>query len=609
MKKEQKKKGNFWANRKPRLTAVILLVLTFSAMIFIVAPFEIYCNNLAELSFSVKDFIGMQILFALILAAINFCILFFIPKCAYDYAYPIFVGLLFMCFLQSNYLNVGVTSLAGDEMGDTTSTFTYIWNTALWVLVPAGFVVAFKLVKQTSITSLIALILTIAVFSTQLMNFSVGALSTEGAFEPAIDRVYGKYADKPRFLTNKDIEKVGEERNVVVFCVDRFDSLLYAEPAMKKYPKSFEFLNDGFTYYDDHLSRYAYTFPSIGYMMSGIEYDHSGNHSEYFNKVYNENKTLSVLHENGYSIHFYGENYYTYSNANELPSYIENAIETDKSTLKIQVRKPKMFALAITKMSLFRTFPFLLKGTVGGISSDTCNEYILYSSDDLGGYEAYSYDLKKAYNYIVDKDENFQTKGEKNFSFIHVSGCHNADYDENWKDRSNKKETQKDVLVSAKHSMNLISKYIKNMKTLGVYESSTIVILGDHGKTGERLKDLSAPMVTALFVKPAGVTGANFGNEMKISSAPVAHENLWATIFESEGISYDTEFFAPSVFTIETEFKQTGKYHERKFAWTKRFAGMTSYDLVEYVVNGRARDFKNWKDVYREHFNHPLFTN
>lgn len=625
MEKKKKEKGAFWAERKSRLGAIILLAVTFSAMLLIVAPFEIYCNNLAELEFSASDFLGWQTVFAVILATIIFCLLFFIPKIVYDYAYPVFVGLLFMSFLQTLFLNVGITSLAGDQMGDEISTFTYIWNTALWVLIPAGFAVGARFIKdkkipgiEQSISSLVALVLTIVVFSTQLMNFTVGALTTKGAFEPGIDRAYGKYAENPRFLTNKDIEKVGEDRNVIMFCVDRMDTLLYAEPAMKKYPKSFEFLNDGFTYYDDMVSRYAYTFPSVGYMLSGIEYNHEDSHSEYFDKVYNHNNTLSKLKEEGYSINLYAENYYDYSNANEMDPEIGNSIETDRDTLKVEVRKPMMFSLAITKMALYRTFPHILKSSVGGVNSDTCNAYITYTSDDLGGYERFAYGLKSVRDYIKEYENNFQTKGQKNFSFIHMAGCHDASYDINWKKRKSVKETQSDVLVSAKHSMDIINMYINSMKALSrekygderLYDDATIIIVGDHGKTGDRLKNLSDPMVTAMFVKPRKSSIAVWPTEMQISNAPVSQASIWPTIFESEKIDYDKSLFeAESVFWAHYNFQRTGLYPERKFDWTKRVAGMSSYKLVPYTVNGRARDLKNWTRGDEVTIDHPLFVN
>lgn len=597
---ETKEKKTFWSVRKSRLAAIILLAVVFSAMIFIVAPFEIYCNNIAEMSFSAKEFIGIQCIYALVLATIIFSVLFFIPEIIYDYAYPIFVGLLLMFFVQSNYLNIGLNSLAGDEQGGNTSVWTYIWNTSVWVLVIAGVVVAYKLVKQRSIMQLGALILTVAICATQLMNFMVGSLTTKGAYASAIDRVYGQYEKNPRFLTNKEIEVVGQNKNVVVFCVDRFDALQYAEPAMKKYPEAFAVL-DGFTYYEDSISMYGNTFPAVGYMMSGIEYGND-DREIYFNQVYHENKTLSVLKEQGYSIRLYGEAYYDYTNANELPDYVENTVETTKDKLKTEVRKPWNFGLAITKMSLYRSFPFLLKDTVGRINSDTCNEYILYTSDELGDYHAWSYDLKNAYDDLKAKDGSFQTKGEKNFSFIHVSGCHSADYDKNWK-----KTYKKDFLVSAKNSLELIGLYIKNMKEISpdLYRDSTIIILGDHGKVENRTKKFKDSMVTALFVKPSGVSGT----PLKTSNAPVSHENLWPTIFESEQIVYNQAEWKPSVFTVEKQFQETGVYPERKFIWNRRNSNLASYDSIVYKINGSAREFKNWSIGSVTFYDHPLFAN
>ena len=597
---EKKENKTFWSIRKPRLPAVILLAVVFSAMIFIVAPFEIYCNNIAELSFSVSEFIGIQSLYALILATIIFCILFFVPEVVYNYAYPAFIGLLLMFFAQSNYLNIGLNSLAGDEMGGKTSVWTYIWNTSVWVLVIAGVVVAFKLVKQKSMMQIGALVLTVAICATQLMNFTVASITTKGAYDSAIDRVYGKYENNPRFLTNKDIEKVGEKRNVVVFCIDRFDSVQYAEPAMKKYAEAFSVL-DGFTYYEDSISMYGNTFPAVGYMMSGIEYGND-DRELYFNQVYHENQTLSVLKEQGYNIHLYSEAYYDYTNANELPDYVENTVETTKDQLKTEVRKPWNFGFAITKMSLYRSFPFLLKDTVGKINSDTCNEYILYTSDELQGYKAFSYDLRNAYNDLKARDGEFQTKGEKNFSFIHVSGCHSADYDKNWK-----KTSKKDFLVSAKNSMELVGLYLQNMKAVSpeLYRDSTIVIMGDHGKVENRTKKFKKAMLTALFVKPSGVSGT----PLKTSNAPVSHENLWATIFESEGISYSKESWKPSVFTVEKEFKETGVYPERKFIWNRRNSNLASYDSIVYKINGNARDFDNWSIAETTFYDYPLFAN
>ena len=94
------KKKFFSEERLSRLPASILLAVVFSIFVFVVAPFEIYCNNLAEFKFSLTDFIGILSLFALAIAVIITAILYFVPKCVYNYAYPAVVGILLMLFCR-----------------------------------------------------------------------------------------------------------------------------------------------------------------------------------------------------------------------------------------------------------------------------------------------------------------------------------------------------------------------------------------------------------------------------------------------------------------------------------------------------------------------------
>ena len=601
----------FSKERAARLPSAIFVAVVLSVFLFIVAPFEIYCNNLAEFKFSLSDFFGILTLFALAIAVAITAILYFVPKCVYEYAYPSFVGILLMFFLQTNFLNGTLSSLAGDDMEAKTPIFTYILNTFIWIFVIALVIVLFKLKKTRGYAPTGALVLAIAIGASQVANFSIAAVSTEGAFGSAIDRVYGEYSSNPRFLTNKDIEKFGSDRNVIVFCVDRFDTDLYCEPAMEKYPETFAKL-DGFTFYNDATSIYGNTFPAVGYLMSGIEYHgvtcdgKNYDHRNYFNSVYNENQTLSALAEAGYSIKLYSEEYYDYYNANELPEYVGNSVETTKDNLEVEVRKPFKFGLAISKMSLYRSFPFLLKTPVGRMNSDTCNEYILYHGKDFGGYKSFRYENKKVYDMIKKKVGEFCTDGEKNFTFIHIAGCHTADYDANWKKNKGIKTTS-DYVDSAKISIDIVNLYLEEMKKLSpeMYRNSTIVILGDHGKVENRHANFRDSMLTALFVKPSGVSGTS----LKTSSAPVSHDNLWATIFQSEGIEYDRAVFGDSVFDVDALSGEEQSKYERRFIWNKRELDLGEYDCIEYKIVGEARDFDNWTREKETHHSHPLFAN
>lgn len=606
-KKKQQKKGaskvkRYFKAKNSRLLAIILLSIMLPAMIFVVAPYEIYCNNISELSFSAKEFIGIQGSFSLLITLIIFAVLYFIPNVVYRFVYPLLFGVLLMLFLQTNYLNGSMNSLAGDGMDSKTPTSTYIWNTSLWLVIIIGLVVLFQFVKIENIAKLIALVLTIAISATQLMNFTITTLNTEGPFASAIDRTYGKYEDKPRFLTYKNIDKFGTDKNVIFICVDRMDGLLYAEPAMEEYPELFAKL-DGFTYYSDFVSMYGYTFPSVAYMLSGQKYD-NGDQKEHFYRVHNENDTFNVLHDTyGYNVNLYAETYYDYTNANELPSYIGNAMEAERDTIVTKVRRPWKFSIVLTQTALYRSLPFLLKDTVGSVDTNTFNGFVYHDSTDLQGEKSYEYDMKRLRSELLSRDGSYSTGTEsKNFSFIHFSGCHANE------SSTGLGKTDSSVKISeAKKSMELVTDYLDQMKAISpdLYRNSTIVIMADHGVVTKRHNNLSEPMLSACFVKPAGEAET----PLSFSDAPVSVSNIWATIFESEGLAYDKAVLGDSFFEIEAKHNADNSYYPvRDFVWTKRNKQLTEYDSITYHIEGSARDFNSWSIYSTEHVSHPLFA-
>ena len=263
------------------------------------------------------------------------------------------------------------------------------------------------------------------------------------------------------------------------------------------------------------------------------------------------------------------------------------------------------------------SLPFILKNNVGSLNSDSFNEYILYESDDLHGNKNYAYSQKDVRDEILVFDGNFKTKdtqtingvekkGDKNFSFIHLSGCHTAGYDEEWD-----KTKKQDFIISARNSFDLINNYLANMKAVDpeLYTNSTIVIMADHGKVEVRNRhsDLKDSMLAAAFIKRAGVADNDQG--YTVSKAPVSSANLWATIFQSEKLPYDTSFFGDSFFDVETKFEATGVYPERKFIWTKRAKNSMSYEAITYEIRGEARNFENWTKGEVVKVNHTLFLN
>ena len=127
------------------------------------------------------------------------------------------------------------------------------------------------------------------------------------------------------------------------------------------------------------------------------------------------------------------------------------------------------------------------------------------------------------------------------------------------------------------------------MKRLGIYKDATIIITGDHADPKYDYGEIQNAKLTALFVKPSG-SGSNngTGEKLNVSSAQVSHENLWGTIFKSEGISVSG--FKPSVFDVKENENQT-----RKYLWDYHDHAYTKYWRCNYTINGSARNLSNWK--------------
>lgn len=334
-----------------------------------------------------------------------------------------------------------------------------------------------------------------------------------------------------RVLSYDKISEFSANKNVIVFVVDRFDSR-YMDLALKETPGVFSNL-EGFTYFSDHISLYGRTFPSITYMVTGCENDFSLSREDYFRKAYSDSAFLNVLKDNNYDIKVYTDSYYSYKDASVMGKYISNIVTADAENV--------------------------------------------YSTDQKAVY-----DLLKNAEYSANFNKN-------NFSFIHIQGCHLPNsYDESFNVMGEDHSDRWNELVAINTSMQIIDTYIAQMKELGIYNKSTIIIVGDHAAAISDSKELSGVRRTALLVKPSG----SGKGKIKTSLAQVAHENLWQTILESEKIEH-TYDFKPSVFDIPE-----GENRIRRYNFQRMDSGY--FENILYSVKGSSINFNNWTIVHRE---------
>lgn len=544
------------------------------------APFVIYGGNLEELQFSLGDFYPICVLTWFAVALVTGCVLFFLPDRAYRFVFPVVAVLALLLFLQGTYLNLGRNFLPGDNMGEEPlSTVALVVNTAVWV-VGLGLAVGSAFVRKRDILRIVAALIPFVLVGTQVVNIVFVALSNDGI---GLSKQAKALLENPdyevRVMTTDGISTPSSGRNVVYFVIDRFDEE-YAEWAYRETPDVYGEL-EGFTWFQDNIAMFGHTYPAVTWMLTNQPYSSAQKRSEYYQQAYDEqaDTPLKRLHDAGYSVRLYTQSYYAYGDAFELPDYVDNVIP--KLSLPPTPWSYRLKTAGnMMRVALYRCFPFALKDAVGGdlssnISAAPPIEATLYTTD------------MKAVNGVLN-EAPFTTREGNGFYFIHIDGCHDVTYNEQWEVPQG--EEAYDYAVAVRTSFKIINRYLQEMKRLGVYDDATIVITGDHSAPHHDGREVREPRLTALFVKPSGVgTG-----ELKKSSAQVAQTDLWATIFDSEGLPYDESYGTP-VFDVPE-----GQDRRRTHRW--QTYNTESLDEWVYEINGPGADFSNWTEVDHTHY-------
>ena len=570
-------KTSFKETIKKRILITILISILFPLMVCVAIPFEIYGANLNEFKFTLSSFMPVCLLIALFLTVIIFFALLFLPKLVYRIACGFIIALSLMFFIQGTYLNGNLNSLAGDNIAIATApAATLLVNLLIWMCVLSGGIVLAILSNKKSIISTIGVVVAIVVCTTQLISPLAVAITKREVFMSKTEKLQSKgIGEVHEIVTNKNLTTISKNKNVFYFCIDRLDEM-WAESAEEKYPEIYSEL-EGFTWFQDNVSIYGHTYPATANMITGNDLDSSKLREEFLNSVYDTNKTISVLAENGYDVNLYTDEYYTFTDASVLPDYVSNAAKSEK----VVVKKSFKLSLKMIKMALYRTFPLLFKNALGNMDSGSCNSHV--QEYDSNGNKQYSSDNRDVFDLV--STASFTSQDKNMFSYIYLQGCHDIKYDDNWNTGTENKTWE----TSVSNSFKIVDKFLKAMKSAGVYDDATIIITGDHSQPFNDLKEVNESRLTALFVKPSGVGDG----ELQKSKAQTSHDNIWATIMKSENIVCD-EGLGKSVFEIDENENQT-----RRFIWHTYISPLDEY---VYEIKGLARDFENWKLVEHNHF-------
>ncbi len=549
---------------KKLLSAFIFSGVGLFTLLFF-APIEVYLGNPTDFRFSLDAAVVILGLTALVAAVIFSVLVSFLPVKVLKFVNLGVLGITLCFYLQFLLFNGQMIALDGNTLN--VSRGAKLGNAFIWLIIFSAVFGAWlicKKLKKEKVFITVTKYLAVALFVMQLTGF----MSLYLTYDRSVHNTKNLYFSEEGRL------EVSEKNNVVYFTIDYCDGHIVKD-ALAEDPALFDGL-DGFTYYPNMVYTHARTFPAITYMLSGEKYFNDIPYPTYIDNSLRDNEFMDRIDKQGTDIRWYTDPRYIGEYA--MP-YVDNYKTMDSNN----ITDIKLFAFLgqTLKVSCFRGAPYAFKGMFAYMT-ETVNDESLVRTEDFAPIN----DDHEFYATIQNEKLSVNSSYDSAFRFYHMFGSHpGADFNENMEYQANVTLSQ-----ALRGDMKIIKEYIRQLKELGVYDNTTIIITADHG---DYLGYFAKPQTCLLLVKEAG---ADATVPIQTSQAPLSHADIFPTVLHALGAEY--EDFGELISQIPEDSDRI-RYHYNMEA-VDGCEGV----LHEYAVQGDAWNLDNyvetrtWKVIY-----------
>lgn len=445
-----------------RLFLALFPALAFSFTLLFFVPLNVTASNRNNLSFSAVDILpatalsaGLFLLILLLIAAVP-------GGKVHAFIISAYVGISIAMFVQKSFLNSDFDSLNGLVINWKSFSTKMVTNLAVWcaILFIPHLIHYFSnhFWRLFSVTVSIILVVIQTVF---LIKDLAELRRGETVHQ---EKVY---------LSDEKMFTVGNDKNIVVFMLNETSSK-DLQSMSEKYPEIMTAFHD-FTGYDNANSHYMYTFPSLINLLTGEEWDcETVTVRDYMQKAWQADRAASFYHEleeAGFEQNFYLHLPFVSNEPSVLPGVFSNLKQGHEFVIDRDAQRN------LYKMSAFRCGPIMLK------------PFFMLSVSDFSSMVTWKDAWDDEWDFAAGMNENQLAPGnfQNAFIFYYLPGSHGPyklDETGKMKDVSN---ISSDVLQTVGKeeqlagSFTLIKSYMDQLKAMGLYEKTGIVILSDHG--------------------------------------------------------------------------------------------------------------------------------
>lgn len=453
------------------------LCLFFALTLTLFAATQMVCDNQEEFWFTWAQMapgvvrVGLWVWGALTL------LLAVLPRRAFPWGQGVLLGLGVAALLQGNGLNADYGALNGQAIAWGEYTVYGLINTALW----AGILFICLSLRQWKRFGALCVVLPCL-----LAVGEGGWIAYRAAQAPT--------PQTETYLSQAGLYTVGTEENLLVLVLDSVDADQFAQ-ALAEDPDLSRRL-EGFTWYRNAMGLSDPTKYGLPALLTGQAYTQPVDYAGFIAAAYADAPLYTMLAGDVWDARFFTDSRYVSLDA----GVVDNLAREE-----LAVNDPAGLTRDLLRLCAFRYAPHFLKPQLW-----------MYSNVFLPYAQAQGEPVYEVTDPAFDarlREEGLEATVERAFRLIHLTGMHppyTMDADCQYQAQGVTAQEQ------MRGCLRLAEDYLEQLRALGVYDRSAVLILADHGTD-----TVHRPL---LLLKRPGETG-----EMAVNDAPVSYADLPAT--------------------------------------------------------------------------------
>ena len=571
--------GDYQQNIKwfPRFILSFFVSLFLIYTVGIVAPFEIVVNNSSSLQFGLNNVMQPLILFAVFLIAVLSFLISLIRGKAFNIVIGILCALGLCAYLQATFMNTGLPVADGKSVPWNDYTTMMFLTAIVWLMILAvAVILAIKNGGTMRASVAIVSVVLVLVQSIGLATFFVNPpLRSDGT----------NSLDARPFPTVDGLFEVASDNNIILFVLDTFDND-YLDEALIDDPEILTPFT-GFIRFQNCSGSMIPTSFGMPSLITGQSLDGSdaGISNELLNMWVEDYNIIDLMNDNNISIDLYSTQYS--AGIDKLKNKVDNFAQDMPSAPFFETIKE------LWRCAFYRDMPWVIKPAfwfyTGDVNTNILNGMLSGQSEES---MPYTNDDVEYYRQLLDKglriDEN-SVESNGTFKEIHLDGTHFPYTMNENVERVDEKDNT--VVQQAKGSLRIVSEYLDQLKRLGVYDNTTIIVTADHGKW-LAANEITQPSSPIFLIKPAQEGSVQY-SPIRYVSTPISHYDFAPTV--AKIITGDTAQLGSGISVFDNIDPERRRYY---FDTSVSITDRARWDrIVEYEINGNVQDWSAWKQT------------